>query len=251
MNTKRLRKLTSLYVWHRYAGLLAALFVIFITLSGIALNHTDDLDLKKQHISNNVLLDRYNIQAPIRILQFKAGKHLITQTDDLLFVNSGDAISADTVLAGAVEFNDFLLVALSNTLFLIDANNQLVETLGEIDGVPRGISRIGLDTKQQINILSNNQIYRLSPDLSLKKIDWDYNISWINEEQLSEAATRTIIQRYKSNIISLETLLLDIHSGRFFGSYGVLFFDLVGIVLLFLAFTGIIIWVRQRQKHNH
>jgi len=244
-------KLNSLYVWHRYAGLLAALFIIFITISGVALNHTDDLALKKRYISNNILLDSYNIQAPTRILQFKTGKRTVTQTDGLLFVDSGDAITAETVLTGAVEFNDFLLIALTNKLFLVDADNQLVETLGDIDGVPNNITQIGLDNEQQINILANNQIYHLSADLSFQKIAWDYNINWLTEEQLSDAASITIIQRYKSNIISLETLMLDIHSGRFFGSYGTLFFDLIGIILLFLAFTGVIIWIRQRLKQNH
>lgn len=64
MNNKRRRKLTPLYIWHRYTGLLAALFVIFISLSGIALNHTDDLALKNQYLSSNFLLERYKVQPP-------------------------------------------------------------------------------------------------------------------------------------------------------------------------------------------
>ncbi|MBV1875915.1 MAG: PepSY domain-containing protein [Cycloclasticus sp.] len=253
MSNKRHRrnKLSSLYIWHRYSGLLAALFIIFITVTGIALNHTDDLGLKKQHVSANFLLDSYNIQAPTRVLQFKTSKRTVTQTDDLLFVDSADAITAETVLTGAIEFNDFLLVTLTNTLLLIDADNQLVETLSDIDGVPNNISHIGLDNEQQINILANNEIYRFSTDLNLEKVAWDYNINWLTEEPLSEPDSSAIIQRYKSNIISLETLMLDVHSGRFFGSYGALFFDLVGIILLFLAFTGVIIWIKQQLKQNH
>jgi hypothetical protein len=249
-NRKRRNKLKSIYQWHRYVGLFAALFIIFITLSGIALNHTDDLALKKQHISNTFLLDSYNIQPPTRLLQFKTQGHTITQADDLLFINSGNVLAADTPLIGIVRLDEFLLISLTNTLLLIDANNQLIETLGNLDGVPNDISGIGYNKDQQVIIIANGQLHRLDTDLNIEKTTWDYNIHWSTEEIMSESASSAVIQQYKSNIISLETLLLDIHSGRFFGSYGTLFFDLVGVIVLFLALTGVIIWARQRTKQK-
>lgn len=242
------KKLKSLYVWHRYAGLFTALFIIFITVSGIALNHTDDLALKKKHISSNILLDSYNIQAPSFILQFSTGQRVVTQADNFLFINAGNAITAEEPLIGVAEFDNFLIIALSNALLLIDSNHQLVETLGHIDGVPNNISSLGVDKSHRVTLLANNQLYQLDNDLSLQKVSMDHAINWSTAERMSERETAHIAQRYRSNIISLETLLLDIHSGRFFGSYGTLFFDLIGIVLLFLAFTGVIIWIKQRLK---
>ncbi len=37
----RAKLLRSLYVWHRYLGLSAALFVILLSATGLALNHTE------------------------------------------------------------------------------------------------------------------------------------------------------------------------------------------------------------------
>lgn len=238
----------SLYVWHRYAGLFTALFVIFITVSGIALNHTDDLALKKQHISSSILLDSYNIQAPSFILQFSSEQRVITQADNFLFINAADVITTEERLIGVAEFDDFLIIALSNALLLIDSSNQLVETLSRIDGVPSNMSSLGVDKSHRVTVLANNQLYRLSNELSLQKVAMDHAINWSTAEHMSERETADISQRYRSNIISLETLLLDIHSGRFFGSYGTLFFDFIGIVLLFLAITGVIIWLKQARK---
>tara|TARA_R110002096_G_scaffold48842_14_gene129262 strand:- start:290 stop:778 length:489 start_codon:yes stop_codon:yes gene_type:complete len=159
-------------------------------------------------------------------------------------------MAIDSMLAGAVEFNDFLLIALTNTVLLIDADNQLVETLGTLNGVPANINRIGSTSDQQIHLLANDQIYRLTEALSFQKTTVDEQLHWASQEPLSKTTLKAINQRYKSNIISLETFMLDIHSGRFFGAYGVLFFDLIAVILIFLAFTGVIIWIRQSLKHR-
>lgn len=240
----------SLYLWHRYVGLFATLFIIFITLSGIALNHTDDLALKKQYISSQFLLDSYNIQAPTQLLQFKTPTHTVTQADSFLFINTSDAITADAQLIGAVHLDEFLVISLTNALLLIDSNNQVIETLSGLDGIPNTITALGYDQNQQVTLLANEQLYQLDSNLNVEQVPWNDNIHWSSKNIIPPSASKLAIQQYKSNIISLETLFLDIHSGRFFGSYGTLFFDLIGVLVLFLALTGIIIWARQRTKPN-
>jgi len=245
----RRNKAFSLYIWHRYAGLSAALFVIFISITGIALNHTDGLSLKKQHISNSFVLSHYNVQPPTEIIRFTTSEHVITQADDALFINDDTTLAIESTLIGAVAYGEFTLVALTNTLLLIDANNQLIETLDELDGVPATIDKIGLDKQQHVNLLTGTTSLLLSENLSFSAIPLNKNTVWATNTVLSEADKNQVITRYQSKIISIETLILDIHSGRFFGSYGTLLFDLIGVILLFLAFTGIIIWLRQRPKN--
>jgi len=46
--------------------------------------------------------------------------------------------------------------------------------------------------------------------------------------------------------VSLETVILDLHSGRFFGQFGVLFIDLIGLLVCFLSITGLIAWIKRR-----
>ena len=50
-----------------------------------------------------------------------------------------------------------------------------------------------------------------------------------------------------SSSISIETLILDLHSGRFFGSAGVLFIDIVGLLLCILSITGLWAWVNNQR----
>jgi hypothetical protein len=47
--------------------------------------------------------------------------------------------------------------------------------------------------------------------------------------------------------ISLETLILDLHSGRFFGNAGVLFVDIVGLLMCILAITGLWAWINHQR----
>jgi len=243
-------KIKSLYLWHRYAGLSAALFVIFVTITGIALNHTDDLAFKKQHISSTILLALYNVHPPTAVVRFKTAQRFVTQADDLLFIGKDSVIATQSPLVGAMEIEEFLVVALSDRLLLIDVDNQLADTLTDIDGVPSNIINLGKDNHGHLNLLTKSKAYHLDGDFTLKELHFDAPIHWSAAEQVSPSLRAEIDQQYKSNIISLETFILDVHSGRFFGSYGALFFDVIGIILLFLAFTGVIIWLKQRAGHK-
>lgn len=50
--------------------------------------------------------------------------------------------------------------------------------------------------------------------------------------------------------LSLERILLDVHSGRIFGHYGPWLMDGAALMLLILAATGIIGWLRGRGDNG-
>jgi uncharacterized iron-regulated membrane protein len=250
MNQRRNKrnKAKSLYIWHRYTGLFAALFVIFITVSGILLNHTDGLSLKNHHLNVDILLDQYQVQQPTSIRLFSSQGHPISQADDLLFINANKGLAVGGTLVGVAPLNDWLVIALNDRLLIVNSDFQLIETLDADDGVPDNIVKIGTDQTARVMLFSNQQPYHLTTDLSLRQTQQHADIRWSKAEPTSAALTTEIGHRYRANIITLEQFVLDIHSGRFFGNYGTLFFDIVGFILLFLSFTGIIIWFKQRTK---
>jgi uncharacterized iron-regulated membrane protein len=43
-------------------------------------------------------------------------------------------------------------------------------------------------------------------------------------------------------------VILDLHSGRFFGGAGVLFVDFMGLLTVFLAMTGTYVLLMKRRK---
>ncbi|MEW5009918.1 MAG: PepSY-associated TM helix domain-containing protein [Cycloclasticus sp.] len=252
MNRRRRQrsKLASLYVWHRYAGIFAAIFVILISISGIALNHTDQLKLKKHYLSNSALLERYSVRSPSNSRRFHTAQHSISQADQLLFIDQVEPFAIDSPLIGAVEHAGFLFVGLSDRLLLFNAEAQWLETIGSLDGVPNNISRIGISADTHLVLMAGRQHYRLNDDFGLDKSNTTLGLEWSSADTISPAEKNQLEQQYRANIINLETLLLDLHSGRFFGSYGSLIFDLIGIALLFLSTSGLIIWFQQRPKKS-
>lgn len=47
-------------------------------------------------------------------------------------------------------------------------------------------------------------------------------------------------------IITLERIVIDIHSGRFFGLPGVVMTDLAALAMLFLTISGVYTWFKKR-----
>lgn len=244
-------KATSLYLWHRYIGLFATIFIILISLTGIALNHTDTLNLNATYLKTPILLDHYNIQVPRNIHHFRTDQHTVIQADDMVFVDQQPVYSGENKLIGSVPFGDFLIVSLSNKLLLLDEQHQLVETLEKADNVPTNIRRIGLNSEQQVFLAANGETYHLNSMLNIQVSNGpQLGIIWSEETALTEPLKAKAQQAYRSHIISLESFILDIHSGRFFGSLGIIFFDVISILLMILAITGVIIWLKQAFKRG-
>jgi hypothetical protein len=97
-------------------------------------------------------------------------------------------------------------------------------------------------------IQSHNEI--LSLDINTLEIEPSELI--IESWPLPSSLPSTIVDELKQSSqlpgISLETVILDLHSGRFFGDLGVLFVDFMGLLTVFLAMTGTYVWLMKRRK---
>jgi uncharacterized iron-regulated membrane protein len=136
-------------------------------------------------------------------------------------------------------------------------DGELIDKLESDKGLPTPISQlITIDSMETDNI---SYAIKVKNDLYLA--DDDY-INWqlladkrivqkeFSIEQPSIEIKRNYQQRYLNNILSLEKLVQDIHSGRILGSAGVFFMDLVAIMLILLSLSGVWIWSRRlRKKH--
>ncbi len=232
-----------LYKLHRYLGLFSAVILILLSITGIALNHTDDLKLDSRKISSPALLDWYNIGVPEKLLSFSSATHWLTQIDQKLYFDSAFLLKTDSNLIGAVETDDFIVAALSDTLLLITSEGELIEQTE----APLQIEKIALWQQQQVIIQSTEQSL-VSEDglLSWQTLQPDRTIKWSVKTELPAAIKHNIQEDFRSSILPLERVMLDLHSGRFFGWLGVIAVDISAIFLIILSLTGLSIWLRRK-----
>jgi hypothetical protein len=248
---KKRNKIRSLYLWHKYIGLTAAVFVFLLCLTGMALNHTGDLKLGRHYISANWLLDHYNVSEPSIIKSFPLKKKPASQVDDSLFIGEHYVGSIEREMVGALDFYGMIIVALKGQLLLLDDNLTIIEEFGRADGVPILLQGIGYTSANQLTFKTPTQTLTVDDAfIEWSEMDNSIQTQWSAPIELSKSQQQSLSKHYRAHIIRLESLVLDLHSGRFFGRYGVFFFDFIAITLMFLAATGIWIWLRQKAAHK-
>ncbi len=58
------------------------------------------------------------------------------------------------------------------------------------------------------------------------------------------------MQLYRGNGLPLERIILDLHSGRMFGTFGEYVMDIVALLFIFLALSGGWMWCRHMWRQS-
>jgi hypothetical protein len=80
-------------------------------------------------------------------------------------------------------------------------------------------------------------------------------LAWENHEEMAaefssaqplpEQLENILLKLYRGKGLSFERMLLDLHSGRFFGGFGIYFIDLAALCLISLALNGAWMWLKK------
>ncbi len=246
---KQRLKLRSFYVWHRYMGVSAALFAILVAITGVLLNHTEDFDLDSRHVQADWVLDWYGIQAPQELLSFPVATRHVTLMGEHLYLDRREIDGEFRELVGAVLLNDIVVVAVSDSILLLTARGELIERLTGKDGVPAGMKRIGTDAAGGLVVEGGHDLYR-SDDNFLR---WQHSeqaaspVRWARAGPLDPQLRTALQQHFRGEVLPLERLLLDLHSGRFFGRFGPWVIDAAAVLMTLLALSGTWIWLKRRR----
>jgi hypothetical protein len=240
--------LRSLYIWHRYIGLAATLFVIILSITGLLLNHTEEIGLDSIHLSSPTLLDWYGIHAPDDIRAFRAGPLMIAELNGRLYANNAPLQNIEGTLTGAVMFNDLVLVATMDQLVLLTPAGELVERMDSSAGVPPGIQAIGIGNTGLPVIRTSQGDYRPDTNLMIWTRTSAVNGDWSVPAALDEEAMKSLDSAWRGNGLPLERVMLDLHSGRILGQWGVYLMDAAAILFLVLSFSGVWLWLKRRAS---
>ena len=238
----RFKKLRSMYIWHRYIGISTALLVIILALTGLMLNHTGALKLDSRFINNDWLLDHYGIQAPASIRSYQADEHWLSQWGERLYLDQTALDASHEKLLGVLAYGGMLVAALDSEVWLLTPGGELIEKLGGDEGIPAGMSAIGLTDEGHVAVMAAHGVYTADRDLVIWQDAPDAITVWVDSAELPAALYQTLLEKYRGHGLSLERVILDLHSGRLFGEYGIYLMDAAAVLMLFLALSGSWIW---------
>lgn len=247
---KRPRKVSFgyLYKFHRYTGLIAALFALLLTLTGIVLNHTDNLKLDSRYIESGLILDWYGIRPPDNIPAFDTGKHWVMQLESQVYFDRILALRHDAALQGAVETGDFAVIAFADSLALLSPRGEVIEQMRAGELFEGEISRLGLDADGRIFVQAGNRRFVSEDGVTAWNTTDLAPLDWAAAGKPPAEILDPIVHAYRSKVLPLERLLLDLHSGRLFGEFGVWLIDVAALMIGFLAISGSWIWLHHKRK---
>lgn len=241
------RRRPAWWPWHQRLGITFSVVIVAVVLTGIALNHTGGLRLDERRITNAWVLDWYGMNPEGEPIAFEADGWAL-QWDEQLYWD-GQPVEAETgQLVGAVALLDIRVIATTDALFLLTPTGELIERMDAVDLPPGSVKQIG-NLNGNVMLTSTEGKFLSDPDVG----EWDRyqlaaDVHWSEAEPVPATEREAALQSYRGQGVSLYRVLLDLHSGRLFGSIGVWVVDAAAVAILFLTLTGV--WYALRVKRR-
>ena len=203
---------------HRWAGVTLAAFVLFLSLTGIAVNHSSDLGLDRKYVTWNWLLDAYGMGLP-------------------------------ESYAGMVQIDPLVVVGDGQRVHLLLKSGELVESIDLASQLPGGIERIGLAGDRAV-LQGSSGLLRSDADMA-EFIAWTggdaEEVSWSGEVDPATPGLEALAAAWRGQGVTVERVLLDLHSGRIFKLPGRILLDIIAIGLILLSISGLVL-ARRRNR---
>ncbi|NOX76499.1 MAG: PepSY domain-containing protein [Gammaproteobacteria bacterium] len=249
------------YAWHRRVGITVALFVVLLSVTGIIINHGHDLGLDKSYVQNRLLLDWYGIRAPAAGNAYALDKHWVAQLGERVYFASQDVVSQNVVsqdgaqelpgnggeLRGAVALGEIFVIAREGELILLTPEGDIIERIGNAGGLPAGLQKIGVENGSLVLQAAHGFYTTDDTFLDWHHIDVD-DSPWVQSQPLPDPVYQRLATQYRGRGLTVERTLLDLHSGRILGNWGVWLMDAAALAMLMLSLSGVWVWWRRRRR---
>ena len=238
--------------WHRSIGIFSAGFMFFLALSGLVLNHAHNIGLDKQSISFKPLLSWYGVEIQSSDSGFPFGDSWLSNQQNSLYWNDKRIVDCPE-LRTSLAYQNFILALCSENIIVLTAKGLIVEVISELPEQIVSMATMSTNNKVRPTLLLNgeskNYIFDLE-NLEFTPTD-DVNNTITNSEPvallslLPSPLLSSLDNIASDHSITWERLLLDLHSGRFFGQAGIMLVDLLALMFIFLSITGAWLWLRR------
>ena len=137
---------------------------------------------------------------------------------------------------------DTIAVLCAGRLQLFTPAGEKLDDISESLGLPRGAEALALDG-EAVLLRTPAGVIAFDPRSFMFSAMSVEGVAWAAPALAPPIIQRSLLDQYRGSGLSWERLLLDLHSGRLFGSIGVYIMDLAAIALLLIALSGVWVWV--------
>ncbi|WP_417347369.1 PepSY-associated TM helix domain-containing protein [Ferrimonas sp.] len=230
-------KTRTLTRWHSRIGILVCAWILLLACTGLILQHGHRLGLDKPLLTGAFWYSLADLPQPTVSGAEEQGLY---QVDNRLLSRQGHLAMLDGEVQGVVVGEESMLVSDQGQLWLLTPEGELVDSV-PLEGLAlAGTSAAGLPLLK-------------GREGRLWQLDW-----WL--EAKPELAEATLVQgpvkftqaslpgeiEDSHSGVSVERLILALHSGRIFGPLGEWLMSAVALMAIGIACTGFVIWGRRR-----
>jgi len=231
-----------LWRWHRRLGLTAAIFLIWLAVSGILLNHTVMFDLASKSLPLN-LAGAVSPLRQVEMYQSVTPLGQVTQVNQRLLLDDEVLEQCQGAFRGWLELRNEFWFACDEQLLLLNSNGAFIEAMDRFSGLPTPIQRLGV-CDNSVCVESSRRNFQFD-ELSGSWQAYTEQIIWQGQPTPTHAQAAVIPE-----IHNWERLILEAHSGRLFGRFGVLIVDLVALASILLALSGCYVWWSHNRRRK-
>ena len=217
--------------------------MILVTLSGLALNHTGDLELDRYYPQSSLLLWPYESTIEVR--------QGISTEDGWLYVSDQQVLLDSEILGECLQLIGFantdseMLLVCEEQWLLLSADWSLLELMDPAFFQLEHIKAVGTVEQGFAVQVDSGLWYGLALE-TYTALLLSNGASISVQYELSSLPLS--IESSRNKTISWQRLLLDMHSGRWLGKYGIWLVDIAAVILLFLALSGFWMWFSKTRK---
>lgn len=229
---------------HRRLGAIIAVFVLILSITGILLNHTSDLDLDKRYLTWGWVLEHYGVTSMEPDVVYFLDRRAVSQFGSQVFIDTIPVTQSQDPILGGVVIDDVMVLATESALLLFTREGEFIERLGESVGTPAGIQNIGLFHGEAI-VQTREGMWRSDFMLDQwEQISLD-GVGWSEPQVMPDLLQQEIDDYFHGDGIPVERVILDIHNGHILGKLGTWLLDVIAIIFIFMSLSGLVLWGRR------
>ncbi|GAB3372551.1 PepSY domain-containing protein [Spongiibacter taiwanensis] len=244
--------------WHQRAGLFAFLFMAWLGISGVLLNQSASWGLDALRVKSAAVMSMYGLYPRAPETGYVNASHWLVNTTENTVV---DGHLLDRHIPSPVGFSALgedasaqIFVATKDKLTLVDAKGSVIDEISDYMLPVAAINQIGVlpatSASGQRVVVKGESSYATGDGMVWEALDSDVDVQWSVLTDLSEEIKAKVLP-FARPTVALEQLLIDMHSGRFFGRFGPWVINTVGILCVWLSISGIwMMWRSNRRRRK-